>query len=131
MLSALARSLQCSMTTCKALVIMFSISSVLPDDSRSLTLSRGKQKEKAGAESGAGSEEEKREITSKHLNLYLRHNQPYTVCLYPLFPRKRSEAWCGVLTAGFGLSLRDSVAVQQKYCAERSRVQVLLLPGLI
>lgn len=53
----LARSLQCSMTTCKALVIMFSVSSVLPDDSRSLALSRGKQKEKAGAESGAGSEE--------------------------------------------------------------------------
>lgn len=124
MLSVLARSLQCSMTTCKALVIMFSISSVLPDDSRSLALSRGKQKEKAGAESGAGSEEEKREITSKHLNLYLRHN-PF------IFPRKRSEAWCCLLTAGFGLSLRDSVAVQQKYCAERSRVQVLLLPGLI
>lgn len=40
---------------------MFSTSSVLPEDSRSLALSRGKQKEKAGAESGATSEEEEGE----------------------------------------------------------------------
>lgn len=58
MSSVLARSLQCSMTICKALIIVLSISSVLPDDSRSLALRRGKQKEKAGAESGAMSEEE-------------------------------------------------------------------------
>lgn len=77
MLAVLTRSLQCTMTTCKALVIMFSISSVLPEDSRSLALSRGKQKEKAGAESGATSEEEKRKMTSNHLNLYLRHNPIY------------------------------------------------------
>lgn len=61
----LARSLQCSMTTCRALVIMFSVSSVLPEDWRSLALSRGKQKEKAGAESGATSEEERGNISSK------------------------------------------------------------------
>lgn len=91
MLSVLARSLQCSMTTCKALVIMFSISSVLPDDSRSLVLSRGKQKEKAGAESGAGSEEEKREITSKHLNLYLRHNPIYSLFISLISQKKVSS----------------------------------------
>lgn len=39
---------------------MFSISSVVPDDSRSLALSRGKQKEKAGAESGAMSKDNKK-----------------------------------------------------------------------
>lgn len=58
--SVLARSLQCSMTICKALIIMFSISSVVPDDSLSLALRRGKQKEKAGAESGVMSKEEKK-----------------------------------------------------------------------
>lgn len=55
-LSMLARSWECSMMTCKALVIMFSVSSVLPDEFWSLLLRRGKQKEKAGADSGATSE---------------------------------------------------------------------------
>lgn len=52
-----ARSWECSLMTCKALVIKFSVSSVLPDDSLSMALRRGKQKEKAGADSGATSEE--------------------------------------------------------------------------
>lgn len=43
--------------TCKALVILFSVSSVLPEDSLSVALRRGKQKEKAGADSGATSTE--------------------------------------------------------------------------
>lgn len=36
-----------------------------------------------------------------------------------------------MLTAGFGLPLRDGVAVQEKDGAERGCVQVLLLPGPI
>lgn len=56
-LSVSARSWECSMMTCKALVIRFSFSSVLPEDSLSMALRRGKQKEKAGADSGATSKE--------------------------------------------------------------------------
>ena len=55
-LSVLARSCECSVMTCSALVIITSVSSVLPDTSLSVALSRGKQKEKAGADSGATSD---------------------------------------------------------------------------
>lgn len=58
-LSVVARSWECSVMTCKALVIMFSASSVLPEDSLSMTFRRGKQKEKAGADSGATSKKKK------------------------------------------------------------------------
>lgn len=56
-LSVSARSWECSAMTCKALVIKFSVSSVLPEDSLSTALRRGKQKEKAGADRGAMSKE--------------------------------------------------------------------------
>lgn len=56
-MSVSARSCECSLTTCRALVIKFSVSSVLPEDSLSMALRRGKQKEKAGADSGATSKE--------------------------------------------------------------------------
>lgn len=52
-LSVSARSWECSVTTCNALIIKFSVSSVLPEDSLSMALRRGKQKEKAGADNGA------------------------------------------------------------------------------
>lgn len=42
--------------TCNARIIMLSVSSVLPEDSLSVALRRGKQKEKAGADSGPKSE---------------------------------------------------------------------------
>lgn len=45
--------------TCKALVIIFSASAVLPEESLSVVLRRGKQKENAGADSGATSKEDK------------------------------------------------------------------------
>lgn len=97
--SVLARSLQCSMTICKALIIMFSISSVVPDDSRSLALSRGKQKEKAGAESGAMSKEGKKKAwfrtlvrfqffgtSPKYLNYdWSRHNPLWNLFCIPYF----------------------------------------------
>lgn len=41
--------------TCKAFIIRFSVSSVLPEDALSTVLRRGKQKEKAGADSRATS----------------------------------------------------------------------------
>lgn len=53
------------MMTCKALIIKFSFSSVLPDDSLRMTLRRGKQKEKAGADSGATSKEQKPKETGE------------------------------------------------------------------
>lgn len=56
-LSVAAQSWECSRMTCNALVIMFSVSSVLPEDSLSMALRRGKQKEKAGADRGATSED--------------------------------------------------------------------------
>lgn len=56
-LSVLARSWECSLMTCSALVIMFSVSSVLPEDSLRVAFRSGKQKEKAGADSGATSME--------------------------------------------------------------------------
>lgn len=62
-LSVSARSWECSVTTCKALVIRFSVSSSLPEESRSIALRRGKQKEKAGADSGATSEEKQTQET--------------------------------------------------------------------
>lgn len=58
-LPVVARSWECSVMTCKALVIMFSASSVLPEDSLSMAFRRGKQKEKAGADSGATSKKKK------------------------------------------------------------------------
>ena len=61
-LSVSARSWECSVMTCKALVIRFSVSSSLPEDSRSIALRRGKQKEKAGADSGATSEEKQKQV---------------------------------------------------------------------
>lgn len=53
--------------TCKALVIMFSVSSVLPDEFWSLLLRRGKQKEKAGADSGATSEKRDKKKDFHHV----------------------------------------------------------------
>lgn len=53
--SVSARSWECSLMTCKDLIIMFSVSSVLLEDSLSMALRRGKQTEKAGADSGATS----------------------------------------------------------------------------
>lgn len=58
-LSVSARSWECSLMTCKTLVIMFSVSSVLPEDSLSKALRKGKQKEKAGAERGTTSKEKR------------------------------------------------------------------------
>lgn len=54
-MSVSARSWECSVITCRALIIKFSVSSVLLEDSLSMALRRGKQKEKAGADSGATS----------------------------------------------------------------------------
>lgn len=62
-MSVAARSWECSRMTCKALVIMASVSSVLPEDSLSMALSRGKQTEKAGADSGPTSEEKNNKET--------------------------------------------------------------------
>lgn len=57
--------------TCNALVIMFSVSSVLPEDSLSVALRRGKQKEKAGADNGATSTEKKDNTKKKESSQYV------------------------------------------------------------
>lgn len=71
-LSVLARSWECSLMTCSALVIMFSVSSVLSEDSLRVALRSGKQKEKAGADSGATSMEVKlNRLLIRRFALYL------------------------------------------------------------
>jgi len=64
-----ARSCECSRTICNALVISFSVSSVLPEDSLSIALRRGKQTEKAGADSGAVMSGKEDDDTTKQLSM--------------------------------------------------------------
>ena len=66
--SVLARSWECSLMICKDLVIKFSVSSVLPEDSLSVALRRGKQVEKASADSGATSGKRKKAVSMPEMS---------------------------------------------------------------